>query len=81
MNECGTWDIDGEHCSLVAWSFLAYKAVIHDGGAFAGLEWYIYSVEQSVCMLTSYVLLICDSNCFCFIRSDSYVPVVNFVLG
>ena len=30
MNVCGTWDIDTEHSSLTAWSFLAYMAVIQD---------------------------------------------------
>ena len=23
-------DIDGEHCSFIAWLFLAYRAVTHD---------------------------------------------------
>ena len=36
INVCGTWDIDREHCSPIAWSFLAYKAVIHDGGFMRG---------------------------------------------
>ena len=31
-NVCGAWDIYWEHCSLIVWSFLAYRAVIHDGG-------------------------------------------------
>ena len=31
-NVCDTWDIDREHCSPIAWSSLAYRAVIHDGG-------------------------------------------------
>ena len=36
MNVCGVWDIDREHCSPIAWSFLAYRAVIHDGGFVRG---------------------------------------------
>ena len=36
MNTCGTWDIDREHCSPIAWSFLVYKAGIHDGGFVRG---------------------------------------------
>ena len=36
MNVCGTWDIDREHCSPIAWSFLEYKAVIHDGAVVRG---------------------------------------------
>ena len=36
MNVCGTWDIDREHCSPIAWPFLAYKAVIHNGGFMRG---------------------------------------------
>ena len=28
MNVCRTWDIDREHYCPIAWSFLAYKAVI-----------------------------------------------------
>ena len=35
-NVCGTWDIDREHCSPIAWSCLAYKAVIHDGWCVRG---------------------------------------------
>ena len=31
MNVCGTWDIDRKHCSSIVWSFVAYKAVLHDG--------------------------------------------------
>ena len=31
MNVCGAWDINREQCSPIAWSFLAYRAVIHDG--------------------------------------------------
>ena len=31
MNVCGAWDIDREHCSLIAWLLLAYRAGIHDG--------------------------------------------------
>ena len=40
-----------------------------------------FSAELSICMLIGYVLLIHDSNCLCFIICDSYVSVVNFVLG
>ena len=36
MNVCDTWDIDREHCSPIAWLFLAYRAVIHDGGFVRG---------------------------------------------
>ena len=37
INVCGTWDIDrGALFSYTAWSFLAYKAVIHDGGFMRG---------------------------------------------
>ena len=36
MNVCGTWDIDKEHCSPIAWSFLAHRAVIHDDGFVTG---------------------------------------------
>ena len=35
-NECGAWDIGGEHCSPIAWSFLAYRAVILDGECVRG---------------------------------------------
>ena len=36
MNPCGTQDTDREHCPPIAWLFLAYKAVIHDGGHVRG---------------------------------------------
>ena len=36
MNVCGTLDVNKEHCSPIAWSFLAYRAVIHDGGLMRG---------------------------------------------
>ena len=29
-NLCGKWDIDKGHFSPIAWSFIAYRAVIHD---------------------------------------------------
>ena len=35
-NVCGTWDIDKEHCSFIAWSFVAYRAVTHGGGFLIG---------------------------------------------
>ena len=31
INVCGAWDIDRDHCSPIAMSFLVYMAVIHDG--------------------------------------------------
>ena len=31
-NVCGAWHTDREHCSPMAWSFLAYRTVIHGGG-------------------------------------------------
>ena len=31
MNIHALWDIDKEHCSFIAWWFLAYRAVIHEG--------------------------------------------------
>ena len=36
MNVYDTWDIDRENCSPIAWSFLAYRAVIHAGGFVMG---------------------------------------------
>ena len=54
-NICDTWDIDREHCSSIAWSFLAYRVVIHDGGVCEGLEWCIYSAQLSIYMKTGYV--------------------------
>ena len=36
MNVHGVWDIDKEHCSFIAWSFLAYRAVIYDSGFVRG---------------------------------------------
>ena len=36
MNIYGIWDIDKEHCSQIAWSPLAYRAVIHNGGLMRG---------------------------------------------
>ena len=33
---CGICDITQEHCSFIDWSFLAYKAVIHDGAFVRG---------------------------------------------
>ena len=30
MNVHGTYNIDKEQCSFIAWLFLAYRAVIHD---------------------------------------------------
>ena len=32
VNVCGTGDTDREHCSPIAWLFLEYRAVVHDGG-------------------------------------------------
>ena len=36
MNVCGTWDIDEECFSFIAWSLLAYRIVIHNGGFVRG---------------------------------------------
>ena len=36
MKVCGTWDIDSQHCSFIAWLFSAHKAVIHNGGLVRG---------------------------------------------
>ena len=36
MNVCGTWDIDREPCSFIAWSFLAYRAITQEGGFMRG---------------------------------------------
>ena len=36
MNVCGTWDTDRENCSPVAWLFLAYRTVMHDGALVRG---------------------------------------------
>ena len=36
MNEYGARDIDREHCFLIVWLFLAYRAVIHNGGFVRG---------------------------------------------
>ena len=66
---------------FIAWWFLGYRAVIHDGGFVREWEWCIYSAELTTCMLTGYVLLICDGNYLCFIICDSYVLMVNFILG
>ena len=38
MNVSGTWDIDREHCSPIAWLFLAFRAVIHDSQFLRGLN-------------------------------------------
>ena len=62
MNVCSVWDINSEHCSLIAWSFLACKAVIHDGGFMRGWNGAIILQNCPFCMLTGYVLLIHDSN-------------------
>ena len=35
-NVYSTLDIDREHCSPIAWLFLAYRAVIYDGGFVRG---------------------------------------------
>ena len=45
MNVYGAWDIDRESHSSIAWSFLAYRAVIHDGGFMRG--WYGASILQN----------------------------------
>ena len=38
MNVCGTWDMGKEHSSLITWSILTYKAVIHNGGFVRGWD-------------------------------------------
>ena len=35
-NVCGTRDIAKKHCSFIAWPFLGYRPVIHDGGFVRG---------------------------------------------
>ena len=36
MNVCGIGDIDKEHCSFIAWSLLACRAVLHDDWSMRG---------------------------------------------
>ena len=36
LNVCGAWNIDKEHCSPIALSFLAHMGVIHDDGFVRG---------------------------------------------
>ena len=36
MDVCGTLDTDMEQYSPIAWLFLAYRPVIHDGGFVRG---------------------------------------------
>ena len=44
-NVHGTWDIDKEHYSFIAWSFEAYKAVVYDGGFVRG--WNVAFILQN----------------------------------
>ena len=59
-NVCGTWELNREHCSLIALSFLAYKAVIDDHGFVRGSNGVFILHKLSICMLTGYILLIHD---------------------
>ena len=78
MNIFGTCDTDKEHCSLYCLViFNKYGCYTWWWGC-EGLEGCIYSAQLSVWMLTGYVLLIKDGNCFCLTICESYVLMVNF---
>ena len=75
-NVCGTWNIDRKKMFPYCLVILSMQGCYTWWCAFEVLEWCIYSAELSICMLTGYVLFICDTNCLCFIICDSFVPVV-----
>ena len=72
MNVCGTWDIAKEHFSFIAYSFLANRAVIHDGWFVRG--WNGAFILQN-CLFACWQAMYCWSMMASAIISSYVTPV------